>query len=233
MKVTNSSSKHWLWKKRLLFLSRISLKTLNFNFKYLPFYQAKHLPILIARKVSFRKLSGEVHLEGTPKFDRIRIGFGDVGIIDYKYNRTLWDVSGKIIFKGKAEIGYGASIAVGEEGELIFGKNFKLTARSSIVAFNSVVFGDDCQLSWDVMIMDTDLHPIKNSASQVINAPRPVQIGNHVWIGCRSMVLKGVNIPDNCIIGANSHVYKSLDKEHSVYAGNPIKQLIEGVTWEL
>lgn len=230
--ISSKSAKKRLWKERLKFFFRISFRSIYFNFKYLPFHQARHLPILISKKVYFKRLYGNVLLNEHLGFGNVRIGFGDVGIIDYKYSRTIWDVSGKVVFKGKADIGYGSKIAVGQDGELIFGNNFIITAQSSIVADKSIVFGDYCMLSWDILIMDTDLHPIKNRQSEIINSPKPIHIGNHVWIGCRSLILKGVNIANNCIIGANSHIYKSLEKEHSVYAGNPVKQLIEGATWE-
>jgi acetyltransferase-like isoleucine patch superfamily enzyme len=232
MKESNSNSTYMLWKKRLQFICRISIKTVFFNLKYLPFHQARHLPILISKKVNFVKKGGKVLLEASPKFGIVRIGFGEVGIIDYKYTRTQWDVSGKVVFKGKALIGYGGSIAVGENGELIFGTNFILTARSSIVAFNKVTFGDDCLLSWDVLIMDTDFHSIRTSIGKVLNVPKEIQIGNHVWVGCRSLILKGVTIPDNCIIGANSHLHKSLEKENGIYVGNPIKLVSEDITWD-
>jgi galactoside O-acetyltransferase len=46
-------------------------------------------------------------------------------------------------------------------------------------------------------------------------------IGNNVWIGVNSIILKGVKIGDGAIIGAGSVVTKDI-KEPGVYAGNPI-----------
>jgi acetyltransferase-like isoleucine patch superfamily enzyme len=199
----------------------------------LPFNQAIRLPIVISKKVLLYRALGNIIIEGEPKFASIRIGFGDVGIIDYKYNRTIWDVSGKVIFKGNAEIGYGSKIAVGKDGLLEFGKNFIITANSSIIAFKDIRFGDNCQISWDVLIMDTDLHNIMNNAGEVVNSPKPISIGNSVWIGCRCLITKGVKIPDQCIIGANSQVYKTIENENAVYAGNPIKCIMENATWKI
>ncbi|MGK9369486.1 hypothetical protein ACSSWA_11350 [Melioribacter sp. Ez-97] len=37
-----------------------------------------------------------------------------------------------------------------------------------------------------------------------MNEDKPIQIGNHVWIGCWSVLLKGTYIADGCIVGAGS-----------------------------
>lgn len=227
------NKKFRLFRERCIFVFRISIRTIWFNFYYLPLNQAIHLPFLISRKVKFRRPYGQILLSDNCSFASIRIGFGDVGIIDYKYTRTIWDVSGKVFFKGKATLGYGTSIAVGEDGELFFGENFILTARSSIIAMKQVSFGDDCQLSWDVLIMDSDLHNITDTEQNIINPAKPVIIGNHVWIGCRCLILKGVEIPNDCVIGANTHIHKSLPQSHCVYAGNPVRKIANDISWNL
>lgn len=40
--------------------------------------------------------------------------------------------------------------------------------------------------------MDTDFHKIKNEDGVQINTNSPVLIGDHVWIGCRALILKGL-----------------------------------------
>ena len=52
-----------------------------------------------------------------------------------------------------------------------------------------------------------------------------IKIGNNVHVGQRSMVLQGVEIASNTVIGANSTVTKSLLKEHVIYAGTPAKYI--------
>jgi len=216
----------------LKFLKRISIRSLYFNLKYLPFKQAIHLPILISRKVYLRRMSGKIKLDCPISSGLVRLGFGDIGIFDDKVSRTIWDVSGTVVFKGRTEIGHGSKIAVGSNGVLILGENFSISAETSIVAYSRVQFGKDCLLSWDVLIMDTDLHSIRNDKGEVVNPTKPIIIGDNVWIGSRSMILKGVQIPNNCVIGANSMVNKTLDIGNGVYAGNPVKLIKENITWE-
>ena len=227
-----TNSKTIIWKERFRFLLKISLKTIYFNFKYLPFKQAIHFPIIIAKKVKLKRLKGKIIIEDIVYFKQIEIGFNDVGIFDYNYSRTIWDVSGIVIFKGRARIGHGSKIAVGENGTLVIGKNFTIVSESTIIAFNKISFGDDCLLSWDILVMDTDMHEIKNEFGNVINSNKEISIGHHVWIGCRSLILKGSVVPDNCVIGANSHLFKPLSDSSCVYVGNPSKIAVKNIYWQ-
>jgi acetyltransferase-like isoleucine patch superfamily enzyme len=175
------------------------------------------------------KTGGNIIFDCPIKTGMINIGYGEVGIFDKKVSRSIWQVSGTVIFKGKVHIGHGSKLSVG--GTLILGNNFVITAESSIVASNKVEFGENCLLSWDILIMDTDFHKIKDSSDNVINAPTPITIGNKVWIGCRCLILKRATIPDNSIIGANSLISKRLKKENAIYAGQPARVLKEDITW--
>ena len=50
----------------------------------------------------------------------------------------------------------------------------------------------------------------------------PIIIGDNVWIGTGAIILPGVKLGDNCIVGAGSVVTKSFS-ENSIIAGNPAK----------
>lgn len=52
----------------------------------------------------------------------------------------------------------------------------------------------------------------------------PISVGNNVFIGIRSIIMPGVHIGDNCVIGAGSIVTKDV-KEGSVVAGVPARQI--------
>ena len=53
---------------------------------------------------------------------------------------------------------------------------------------------------------------------------KEIMIGINVWIGARVIILPGISIGDNSIIGAGSVVTKSFPK-NSVLAGNPAQQI--------
>lgn len=219
-------------RKYLNFLLKLNFKTIYFNVKYLPFRQAIKLPILVSSKVYLRVTSGKLIIECPIRPGLIQLGYGMVGIFDNKKSRSIWEVSGTIVFKGKCNIGHGSKISVGSGGKLILGENFAITAETSIVAFSEIKFGNNCLLSWDILVMDTDFHKIKDDSGNIINKPRPIIIGDKVWIGCRCLVLKGTIIPNNCVIGADSTVSKVLEKDNCLYVGSPCKIVKENISWE-
>ena len=49
-------------------------------------------------------------------------------------------------------------------------------------------------------------------------------IGNDVWIGANSVILKGVNVADGAIVGAGAVVTKDVP-EYGIVVGNPAKLL--------
>lgn len=162
----------------------------------------------------------------------IQIGFVDVSI-STKRERSLWNVSGKIIFEGAAIFGAGSKIAVGDNAVLSFGKNFRITAKSEIACFKQISFGDGCLLSWDILVMDTDAHSIYDlKTGTKINSDQAIVIGKHVWIGCRTLILKGSKIPDNSVVGANSLVCKEFYEPNVIIAGIPSKVIKKSVKWD-
>lgn len=218
---------------KLKFLFSIGSQTVFFNLKHFPLKVALRFPVLLSKKVYLRNTSGTVILRQPIKTGMIRIGFGDVGIFDDKRSRTIWEVSGKIEFEGMAQIGHGSKISVAKNGHLTIGDNLRITAESTIYASKEIRIGKNCLFSWDILMMDTDFHTIRDEFGRISNSSMPIHIGDNVWIGCRSLILKGARVPDNCIIGANTHLHKPLEKSDSLYAGNPVKLIKERISWEM
>jgi acetyltransferase-like isoleucine patch superfamily enzyme len=211
----------------------LSLKTVIFNFKYFEPKIALKFPVLLSRNVQIKQLKGSICIKGDIKPGMITIGFSDVGIFDFKRSKAIWNVTGKVIFKGRALIGQGSKISIEDSGELIFGENLKITAETSIVSLNKIEFGKNCLLSWDILIMDDDFHAIINKEdSTYFPKSKPIFVGDNVWIGCKTTILKGSYIPDHCIIGSNSTVNKKLEESNCLYAGNPLKARKKNVDWE-
>lgn len=84
------------------------------------------------------------------------------------------------------------------------------------------------------MIRTSDSHVIKSADGEVINRPKDIEIGSHVWLGQQTFVLKGANVPDGCIVGARSTVTASVQAEqNSVLVGQPAKMIKKDIQWEL
>lgn len=197
-------------------------KSLYFCLKTLPFNQAIKIPILIRYNCKIISCHGKIEIGDKVKFASIQIGFGQVGIFDKKYSRTIIELNGKIIFQGKAGFGHGSKICVGERGILTIGNNFSNTAEGTIICFRQININDNCTTSWNTLIMDTDFHPtIDTKTLQENLESAPITIGNNTWIGTRSVILKNSRIPNGCIVGANSLINKSYDLINCLIAGNP------------
>ena len=205
-------------------------KTLRFNLHYFPLKTAMKLPVFVSHRTFLREMHGSVALPQNPKTAMVKIGFGDVGHYDRKRSRSIWQVSGKVSFGGKASIGHGSKLSV--RGNLAFGSDFNMTAESTIICAHDITFGNDCLLSWDVLVMDTDEHPLYNFSGERINADRPIVVGNHVWVGCKCILLKGTNVPDNSVVAAGSVMKSSFEGENLVIGGNPPSVLKREVRWE-
>lgn len=207
------------------------IKTIIFNFYYLPPKVAIRLPIFIYKRSRLQEMKGKISIEAPITTGMLKIGPHDLGTQDCLYSRTIWELSGLFIIKGKASIGRGCKISVGKKAILTLGKNLNITGNSEIICQKEITFGDNCLLSWDILMMDTDFHHILNQEGVKINPPKPIKIGNHVWIGCRNTILKGVSIADNNIIAANSTLTHSITNENCIIGDNG-KILKTNIKWE-
>ena len=122
---------------------------------------------------------------------------------------------------------YDADIQLFNNATLNLGKSF-INSNCKIRCGNSITIGDDCAISHDVTILDSDFHKLLDTNR---NVSEPVTIGDHVWIGTRCTILKGVTIGDGAVIGAGSIVTKDVPA-YSLTAGIPSKVIKTDVKWE-
>ena len=95
-----------------------------------------------------------------------------------------------------------------------------------------IIIGQDCMLSGEIEFRTGDSHSIiDNNTKKRINMAKNIEVGDHVWIGARSIILKGVNIGHNSIVGTNSIVTKNIPS-HSVAAGIPAKVIRTNIDWD-
>lgn len=87
-----------------------------------------------------------------------------------------------------------------------------------------VQIGDDVKITKGVTILTHgyDFSVLRNVYNETFGSAGKVIIGNNVFIGVNTTILKSVTIGNNVIIGANSLVNKSIE-DNVVYAGNPAK----------
>lgn len=110
--------------------------------------------------------------------------------------------------------------AVFPGGRLEIGDRTSVNYGADFAATGLVKIGSDCGIGTHVIIMDSDFHELDDRSRRP--EPKPVVIGNHVWLANRSMVLPGVTIGDGAVIGAGSVVMTDIP-ERCLAMGNPAR----------
>lgn len=113
---------------------------------------------------------------------------------------------------------YGSHIEVG--------KNLFMNYNCMIIDVAKVTIGDNCMFAPNVAIYTAGhpVHPVTRNSLYEYGVE--VTIGDNVWIGGNSVVLPGVHIGSNTVIGAGSVVTKDIP-DWVIAAGNPCKVIRE------
>jgi acetyltransferase-like isoleucine patch superfamily enzyme len=106
--------------------------------------------------------------------------------------------------------------AIGHECTLVVGKRIKI--------------GNDCLISGQTMIFDSNGHHTDTACRRAGLPPPPeeireVVIGDDVWIGVRSIIFPGVRIGNGSIVSAGS-VVRTHVPPYSVVSGNPARVVL-------
>lgn len=128
----------------------------------------------------------------------------------------------------------GGNSAVTGEWELkdaatVTAKKLWCTWPPLVAAKGGKITMGDCGLA-DTTIYNTDYHPIYDFDGNIINQDRDVIIEDNVWVGRRTVILKGVTLGNGCILGFGSVVSRSIPP-HCIAAGMPAKVVKENVVW--
>lgn len=164
------------------------------------------------------------------------------------------DGSGNRVTVGVPLVGQGCTIDVAGGCEVHIAPNCVLSglflfARAGAIirigastGFNGLVkvlaherarisIGELCLFGDGVHVTVSDMHSIIDEASgQRINPAADVTLGNHVWIGQNVLVLKGAEIGEHSVVGANALVTGTLPG-HSLCVGSPARAIRGGITW--
>lgn len=124
-------------------------------------------------------------------------------------------------------IGDNAYIIVRKNAVLHFGGGY-INSNAQIVCNQSITFGNGVAIADGVLIRDCDDHDVQYEGYKKV---APVVIGDHVWIGQRATILKGVTIGENAIVAAGSVVTKDVPA-NTIVGGVPAKVIRENVTWK-
>lgn len=119
---------------------------------------------------------------------------------------------------------------VGNNSSITIGNNVGIS-QTALISHCSISIGNNVKIGGGTCIYTTDFHSLdpKIRASrddQVQSKCAPVHICDNVFIGAHTIILKGVTIGENSIVGAGSVVTKSIPA-NQIWGGNPIKFIRE------
>ena len=141
------------------------------------------------------------------------------------------EVKGKLSICGLGKVVAGQNLRLSEnvslgtfttQSEIQIGNGVLIGDSTFIGAHGKITIGDKTMIAGQVVIIDTDWHGIDDQPPK----EQPITIGRHVWIGLRAIILEGVTIGDNAIVGAGSVVTKSV-APNTIVAGNPARFIRE------
>lgn len=106
-------------------------------------------------------------------------------------------------------------------------------AHIAVTEPGSVIeIGADCMFAHGIELRCGDSHSIIDlDTGKRINYAKNIRLGRHVWVASDAMILKGVEIGDDCVIASRSLVTKSFSS-HCLIGGSPASVLKENITWD-
>lgn len=119
--------------------------------------------------------------------------------------------------------------------QIVFGSRNRILGFTHIAACEgkSVSFGNGCLFSTDVIFRNTDSHAILDcKTGERINPAESIEIGDRVWFGNKTTILKGVKIDDDCVVATGAIVTRNVPAS-SIVAGVPAKVVKSNVSWRL
>ena len=219
----------------------VNIKTATISPK--SFYQEEKLALKHKYKdlpVSFQDRDGNTIL-GDYKNKDLEVTFkGKNNILILNKPRNI--VNGKIDFqgsdgcvfidegsdlKGRTRLGTACFLHIGKKLALGGAVDFRLAEKKTIY------IGDDCMFAQKVLISTDDTHPIFDAFSKTrVNPSKDIFIGNHVWLGEGSRILKGTELSDGCVVGMYSFLSNKRYENNCVIVGTPARVVKRNIVWE-
>lgn len=124
-----------------------------------------------------------------------------------------------------------ASLVIGDKTTVQ--ENFWINVNQ----YSEINIGKDCMMSFDVVIMNNSRHSIFDvmsgtniSSSIELCRKSSLTIGDHVWIGYRTMIFTGACIASGSIIGANSFICNNVPN-NCIAIGQPFRITRNNIAW--
>ncbi len=166
----------------------------------------------------------ELLLKGVPvvyNTKGARLKLGNHCVIKSSFLSNLIGLYSRTIIVTRAP---GASVVIGDHVGI---------SGATIYARSHIEIGDHTAIGGNCKILDNDFHPIEteerikllddvHGGDSIAIPSKPIKIGKNCFIGCNTIILKGTELGDGCIVGAGA-VVSGKFAAGSVIVGNPAR----------
>lgn len=152
-------------------------------------------------------------------------------------------IEGKVKFQGDNSLvvlssnkhTYFLNLTLHNNCSFVIGSDNYLNGTLNVVVSEErhVLIGSGGLYSFGIWIRTADPHLVYDSTTlRRINPSKDVLIGDHVWLGQSSFILKGTTIGSGSIVGAMGVVAGKTIPSNTSWAGNPAKQIASDIFWD-
>ncbi len=152
----------------------------------------------------------------------------------------LWDCSISVVGQDcRLVIGdhcalRGVRLVIEDSGTLLsIGAHTTMT-KATVVAQEGgcIRIGEDCMVSQEAVIRNSDGHSLFDGASgQRLNPAMDIDIERHCWVGIGALILGGTRLEEGCVVGAGALVKRNRIPGASVVVGRPARITRRNVLW--
>ena len=211
---------------RLKFFFSINwLKTLYFNFRMLPFKQAKKLPFYFYGSVKFSSLKGKVKIEAPIK--RGMVGFGQPYEMTTR-SRGIAEIvlKGKFIVKGHIQFGKDYFLFIKEEACCTMGHMSSMASNAKLICTKEITFGAWTRIGSDSQVIDTNFHQMIDTVTlEKFPVSAPIILGSYNFISNRVTILSKTITLNYVTVASNSLCNKNYSEfgKNILIGGIPAK----------
>lgn len=137
---------------------------------------------------------------------------------DCRINSSIW---------ANPTAGVKTTFRVFKGGNITIGNNCGIS-NASFASAKEIIIGNSVMIGAGCCIWDTDFHIIKPkdvvSSESTLPLAKSIHIEDGAFIGGNSIILKGVKIGKNSVVGAGSVVTRDIP-DGEIWAGNPARKI--------
>lgn len=135
------------------------------------------------------------------------------------------DRGGRLILGKMFRMRSSSKLRVRKNAIVKIGKNFSMSNSCMIVSWDSICIGDDVQFGPGVFVYD---HDHEYDAPEGLSGEKyktsPIIIGDGVWIGANSIILRGSEIGDGCVVAAGTVIRGKYPANTLIYENREVKE---------